>query len=308
MRSQSVDKPDPFFVILAYWAIRLLIPLLGRLPMRLLYPLSRACGILCYRFLHRDRERTELNLRLAFGDRLSPGRMRLLTKGTFLHLGMMSAECLHLFSHPRGPVWDHILLHNRENLSGALAQGHGAVVFTAHFGNWEHLAAGLFHNGFTGLVLSRKLRSARFQTLVKSWRDRLGILEWNTEESPKALLQCLRKNLCIGVLNDQDIRRASGIFVDFFGIPAYTPRFVSEISYKTGAPLVPCLAVRRKDKSHIIKILPGIEPRDGEPKDAYVQRSQQEYASLLEKLIRRHPTQWVWFHRRWKTRPGSLSE
>ncbi len=290
---------------LVYALARIAIPILGAMPCALLYPLARSAGLLCYRFMGRDRERAMLNLRLAYQDRLSPYRLRMLTKGMFMHFTLMAAECLKLFSRPTPGLISKIRLDHPERLQAALA-GKGAVVFTAHAGNWEYLATGLFRNGFTGLVMSRKIRSAQFQKLVKSWRERLGILEWNTEESPKPLLECLRRNVCIGVLNDQDISRASGIFVDFFGIPAFTPRFVSDLSYKTGAGMVPCFDVRRKNGTHIIKIHEGMQPEPGETKDAYALHSQQRYADLLEKAIRRHPTQWVWFHRRWKTRPWEI--
>lgn len=122
----------------------------------------------------------------------------------------------------------------------------------------------------------------------------------------KPLIGCLRRNVCIGVLNDQDVDRAQGVFVNFFGIPALTPRFVSEISYKMRTPMVSCLAVRRKDNIHVIKIFPVIEPRPGEEREDYILRSQQEYAAVLEKQIRNHPSQWVWFHKRWKTRPWEM--
>jgi Kdo2-lipid IVA lauroyltransferase/acyltransferase len=297
----------PFRENVAYIIVRTAMKLFANLPWTLLYPTSRFLGLLCFHALNRERVRATLSLRLAFADRLSARRLRLLTKGMFLHFAMMSAECLKLFNHPDGHIWEKIRLDRPDLLKGALAKGKGAVVFTAHAGNWEYLAAGLFHSGFTGLVVSRKIRSPKFQELVKQWRQKLNILEWNTEESPKALLDCLRRNLCIGVLNDQDIRKARGIFVDFFGIPAYTPTFVSELSYKTKAPMVPCLAVRRKDRTHVIKIYPEIAPRAGETKEDYVRRSQQEYATLLEKTLRHHPTQWVWFHKRWKTRPSFTS-
>ena len=278
-------------------------PVLSRLPLRVLYPLSRIVAMVAYRILNRDRNRALLHLRLAYQDRLSAHRMHLITKGMFNHLARLGAECLSLYTQPSEKIWNRIQIDRPQILRDALAKGRGLVILTAHLGNWEYLAAELFHSGFTGLVLSRKVRSAAFQALVEKWRKKLGILEWHTHSSVKPLLGCLRKNVCIGVLNDQDLEKAEGIFVDFFGIPAFTPRFVSELSYKTGAPMAPCLAVRRKNKTHLIKIYPVIEPREGEDREDYAVRSQKEYASILEKTIRHHPTQWVWFHKRWKTRP-----
>ena len=292
---------------IAYALTRLGLPILSSLPLSVLYPLARIAGALAYRVLERDRNRAILNLRLAFADGLSARRLQLITKGMFLHLAMMSAECLHIYGNPSKKNWNAVGVDKLERLTDALEKGHGLIIFTAHFGNWEYLAIRLYnaegHPGLTGLVLSRKLRSARFQVLVKMWREKLGIRQWHTDSSPKALINCLRKNVCIGVLNDQDISRASGLFVDFFGIPAFTPALVSDLSYRCRSPLGPCLAVRRKNKTHVIKIFPVIEPREGEAKEAYIRRSQEEYAVILEKQIRHHPSQWVWFHRRWKTRP-----
>lgn len=292
----------------AYVSARFGLPLLGRLPMPVLYAITKVVGALAYRYLHRDRNRALLNLRLAYADRLSARKMQLITKGMFLHLAKISAECLALYTNPSQKLWDRMHVDKPQIISDGLSKGHGLVIFTAHCGNWEYLAAKLYSIGFTGLVLSRKIRSSAFQELVKSWREKIGILECYSDVSLKPLIGCLRRNVCIGVLNDQDVDRAQGIFVDFFGIPAFTPRFVSEISFKMHTPMAPCLAVRRKNNTHVIKIFTVIEPREGEQREHYVLRSQQEYAAALEKQIRHHPSQWVWFHKRWKTRPEPASQ
>ncbi len=295
---------DAVFYLFFRW---LALPVIKITPLQVLYPAARLGGIVCWHLLVRERDRAVLNLRLAFADRLSARRLRLITQGMFIQLTTMTFECAELFACQKGPLWDNITGHDFGVATQTLAEGRGIVVLTAHFGNWELIGTEYFRRGFTGLVFSRKIRSPRFQTLVREWRSRQGVLEWYTDESPKALLTCLRKNLGIGVLNDQDIHRASGIFVDFFGIPAYTPRLVSELSYKTGAPLAPSFSMRRKNRTHVIRILPVIKPGEAEDKEAYIRRSMQEYCGILEKLIRRHPTQWVWFHRRWKTRPWEIA-
>lgn len=311
MQTKDKKKHSPIGENIAYVLVRLALPVVSRLPLGILYPIARAIGAVAYKTLHRDRERAILNLRLAFGDRLSARRLHLIVRGMFLHLAMMAAECLNLYGNPSAKkIFNNIGVEGLEILTDALDKGKGLVIFTAHYGNWEYLAIRLYrggHAGLTGLVLSRKLRSEKFQRIVKMWRERLGVMEWHTDSSPKALINCLRRNVCIGVLNDQDISRAAGIFVDFFGIPAFTPALVSDLSYRCQSPLGPCLAVRRKNRTHVIKIFPVIAPREEEKKEDYILRSQQEYAALLEKMIRRHPSQWVWFHRRWKTRPYQVN-
>ena len=133
----------------AYALLRLAMPLMAWLPWRFLYAAARVFGALAYRLLRRDRERAMLHLRMAFGDRLSARRLQLITRGMFLHMGMMAAECLKLFTQPDRPIWDCVSVDGAERIAEALAKGRGAVIFTAHCGNWEFLAIRLYRLGYT---------------------------------------------------------------------------------------------------------------------------------------------------------------
>ena len=127
-------------------------------------------------------------------------------------------------------------------------------------------------------------------------------------ESPRTLFKVLKNNKLIGILADQDIRKVNGVFVNFFGMPAYTPTAPVQLALGAKCPILPSVMIRDENNKyyHHLIISPPIDLiNDRKNPDAIVENTQR-WTNILEKHIRKYPDQWVWMHKRWKTTPEKL--
>jgi KDO2-lipid IV(A) lauroyltransferase len=133
-------------------------------------------------------------------------------------------------------------------------------------------------------------------------KSKSGIKIVYRDDSPRKILEILRKNQLLGILADQDIDSVEGVFVNFFGKLAYTPVAPAKIAMASGAPLIPCFMIRKNNKFEFIIEEPIFVEKKGD-RDEIVKHYTQKLSQLLESYIRKYPDQWVWMHRRWKTQP-----
>ena len=244
------------------------------------------------------------NFRRVFGDYLPPPEILKLVQAYYAHyvrfllefirLPFMSAECR--------KSW--IRLENTESPIRAHQQGKGILLLTGHFGNFEVASVvgltqfpqyqGLLHfvrrplkPKFLNDLVTRRFRRAGFGTLAKR-----GSLD--------AILNLLAGGAIIVYAFDQHAGKSDGITVDFFGHPAGTFKSVALLALTTGAPVIPVSSWREPDGRHVLRFedpLPLIEcPDAGEA----IRRNTQAYNAVIERLLLRHPEQWIWMHRRWK--------
>ena len=210
----------------------------------------------------------------------------------FMQFPRMSPQKLHQF----------VTFEGKAHLDRALAQGRGAIILTAHFGNWELLAASIVANGYALNPITRQLRSKRLDAIIRTYREKAGYSGIDRDKSVRAALRCLKRNELIGILADVDTR-VNGLFVDFFGRPAYTPYSPVAIALKTGAAILPTFIIRQPDDSHraIVEAPLTLEQSEDRQHDLVV--NTQRFTKVIESYIRRYPEQWIWIHERWKTRP-----
>jgi KDO2-lipid IV(A) lauroyltransferase len=210
----------------------------------------------------------------------------------FMQLPRMSPETLHQL----------VTLEGREHIDKALAQGRGAIILTAHFGNWELLGASILAHGYTIRGITRELRSKRLDAIVSSYREKVGWQGIDRDGSVREVLRCLNRNELIAILADVDTR-TRGIFVDFFGKPAYTPYSPVAFALKTGAAILPTFIVRQQDNSHRAIIEAPLTLQQSGDKEVDLLVNTQQFTKVIESYIRRYPEQWIWMHERWKTQP-----
>lgn len=184
-------------------------------------------------------------------------------------------------------------------MKAAAALGRGILVLTAHYGNWELLAAA---HGLVGLPLSfvvRPLDHPILDEMAARFRRRSGAELIVKRQAVREVLQALRRQRMVGILLDQNATRAEGVFVPFFGIAASTSKGLALIALRTGAPVVPVFLRREPGGRHCMEVGPAIPaPADGDA-DAYTAAFNQ----VIETAVRRAPEQWLWMHARWRTRP-----
>jgi KDO2-lipid IV(A) lauroyltransferase len=288
------------FEYLPVWA---LVKVLGALPRAL----ARALGIGLGRtvgLLHaRLRETGMRNLELAFPALPLAERRRLL-KSEFDNLGRLLAEFC-LFPRYRLDNVDRVAVYDGlENYEAARARGRGVLLLTAHLGGWE---IGSFVHSLRGYplrVVIRELDNPYLERLAQRYRTLHGNATFSKQEFARGLLAAMRAGETVGLLMDTNMTPPQGVFVPFFGVPACTASGLARVALRTGAAVVPAFTVwdaaRRRYR---ICFEPALELQNSGDDEADALANTAGFTRVIEDFIRRYPGQWLWVHRRWKTRP-----
>jgi len=260
-------------------------------------------GVLAYYIVRKERLKTLANLRLAFGEEKSEEEIERIAREVFVNLGKNLIELVNFPKINKSNVDALIEDKGLGKIDKALRRGKGAIIMLSHFGNWELLGAYMTTKGYNGPVIARRLRFEKYDRLLNELRASKNIEVIYRDESPKKILKALRNNGIIGILADQDMDAVQGVFVDFFGKLAYTPVAPVTIAMATGARMLPCFLVRQGSKRAFVVEDPiELEITGNKQRDIMV--NTQKWSKFLESYIRKYPSQWVWMHRRWKTRPA----
>ena len=277
--------------------------LVGRLPSRLRGAIGAGLGEAAYWAVASRRRIALDNLALAFGEGLSPRARRTLARRCFRHLGRTVVECCQLIFHHPAALLARVEVAGIEHLRSALAEGRGALLLTAHFGNWELLAAAHSLVGIRLSVVARPLDNPYLETVVGGARARSGLRVIAKRQAVRGILGALGRGECVGILLDQDAGR-SGAFVPFLGQLASTSRSLAVLALKTRAPVVPAFLHRRADGGHRLTLESPVALETSGQHEADVVANTARYTAAIERHVRQHPEQWFWVHRRWKTRPA----
>ena len=279
---------------------RILLPLL---PLWVIRQLGQGLGTLACVCLRRERARTWEHLEQAFGQHHGAAERRRIASRVFQHLGMNGLEWLASPKFTAAMLQRLIRVHGMEHVQQAITDGKGLIFLSAHFGNWELLAAYFGSLGLRGGVVARRLRYPEYEDWLIAMRRAHGVETFLRDASFKELVRRLKAGECIGLMPDQDVDSIDGIFVDFFGRPAYTPTGPAALALLTGAALLPSYIVRGAHGRCDIYVEPPVVVRSTGDRDRDVREITQGWSRITERYIRTYPDQWVWMHRRWKTSP-----
>jgi KDO2-lipid IV(A) lauroyltransferase len=254
------------------------------------------------------REVVEANLRLAY-PRADDAWVRDTTRAVYEHLGREAAAILRLSNLDPQAVIDRTdVTEDWPKLQAALGEGRGVILVTGHYGNWEIAAAAVAARGVPIAAIVRRQGNRLVDARLDGLRRRLGVETIYQSEAPSRVPRVLRKGGVVGIVGDQDARRA-GIFVPFFGRPASTHRGPALFALKLRAPVFACVA-RRLPGGAARYVVAGqqiVTERTGEL-ETDVNVLTTALVARLEAEIREAPEQYFWFHRRWKTRPEPSRE
>jgi Kdo2-lipid IVA lauroyltransferase/acyltransferase len=280
-----------------YGAARLVVGCVGLLPWRVAFALSCWIQVLVRRLVPRWRKTACRNLELALPE-LSAGERERIADGVFLSLARLIATVAKFPQINRENISRWIRYEGFEHFEAALARGRGVLFATAHMGNWEFSA--FAHALMTAPmhVVVRPLDNPLLDNWVTRQRTRAGNRVIGKKDFSRSILKALRANEAVGILIDHNTGLDEGIFVDFFGVPACSSPLFAKLAARTGAAVLPGFAVWREDEQrYVLRFYPLVEITGDEVEDT--RRCQR----AVEQAVREYPDQWLWIHRRWKTRP-----
>ena len=276
--------------------------LLGLLPRR---AARVVCGVIAagsYYIWPRLRQVGLFNLRLAFPDWTDRERRRTLF-GTFRGFGRMMADFASFPRLNRTNISELMVYEGFEHYARAQEQGRGVIFLTAHFGNWELSSFAHSMYGHTINFTVRPMDNPLLDEVITRYRCLSGGRPVDKNDFARRALHALKRGEAVGVLMDTNMLAGEGIFVEFFGRLACTTSAPARLARKTGAALV--LGLTLWD-SKLGKYRLHFEPVDWIPAadpEEEIRTNTANFTRLIENCIRRHPDQWFWVHRRWKTRP-----
>jgi len=289
--------------IVEYASSRSVLAALGVMPPRIAIALGRAMGRIAYASAGNLRRTGERNLELAFPEKSGRERTEIL-RSCFRSLGRE----LGVFSQ-FSTASPHSLLsltdcEGLEHLEAAKAQGRGVILFTGHLGAWELTSFALSLMGHPLSFLVRRIDNPKVERLVNDSRTRFGNKTLDKLSAARSMVKVLRTGETLGLLLDLNTLDDEAIFVDFFGIPASTNFMVAKLALRTQAPIIPIFAPWEEErKKFVLRIQQPVSIESSGNEEEAVLRLTAKLSLVVEEYVRRYPDQWLWIHKRWKTRP-----
>ena len=278
------------------------------LPRGLALRVGEGLGAVGYHLFGAERRRMMANLTLAFG-RARPRRdIVRMARDCFKTLGRSAFDTLRLPSISDEEISSVVDSDPLGPAERVLARGKGLIIITSHIGAWElgvaYLGARLGRPLYT---IGRRIYFEPYNNWLVHLRRCHGLETIYQDAGARPALRLLRSNHTLCLLADQDVERLDGVFVDFFGSPAYTPTAPAAFARASGAGMVP-IFITWNGRRHRVHVLPELElARTGDRKADDAENTRR-WSSVVEGIIRRHPEQWVWFHRRWRSVGGASKE
>jgi len=288
---------------LEYLVALLLIEMFGRLPLRAALSISARLGRSGYYFSGRLRRTGQRNLELAFPDLSESDRRRLL-RGCFENLGRLLGVFSQFATADKKALESIVECAGLEYIDAARRDERGVILFTGHVGAWELSSFALSLFGYPLSFLVRRIDNPKIEELVRQRRERLGNRTIDKRSAAREMLQILQANGTLGILVDLNTLDREAIFVDFFGVPAATTFALAKLALRTESAVLPVFAPwDQKRGKFLLQIDEALAIERSGDDEADVRRLTQAFTSVVEKYVRRYPDQWLWIHRRWKTRP-----
>lgn len=288
---------------LEYAAVRLLLGSLGLLPRRVSVAAGHGLGRLAYLLAGRLRRTGLRNLELAFPE-MSAAERRATLRRSMIGLGRQLGFFSHFPRMSREELRDLVEYDGIEILHEAQARGRGIIFLTAHLGAWELLS--FAHSALYGPLsfMVRRLDNPRVEGFVDRVRTRFGNRSIDKKMAARTALKLLREGGTLGILADLNTQPHEGVFVPFFGRPACTTSGIAVLALRTDAAVIPVVAPWHEErKRYVFHGSPAVELVRTGDHERDVEINTARFTAAIEEQIRRFPEQWLWIHKRWKTRP-----
>lgn len=276
---------------------------LGLLPRSVARFVGMAFASVAYRLRTPLRRTAMFNLKIVFPE-WSDAKRKEVVRGMVRQIGWMAGEFSQFPRYTRERIEQIVMLEGFENFDAGRRRGKGVLFLTGHMSAWElaPVAHALF--GYPLHFLVRPIANRRVDALINRYRCLCGNRPIEKNRSARAILKVLSNGGTVGILCDQNTSLEEGVFVNFFGIPASTTSGLARIALRTGAAVVPGFLSWDEDR-HKYRLRFGsiVEIARTGDEEADVTENTARFTRVVEEYVRAHPSQWLWVHKRWKTRP-----
>jgi KDO2-lipid IV(A) lauroyltransferase len=279
------------------------VKLLGALPRPMARSLAGGTTRLLLALMPKLRKTAQFNLQLAFPD-WTEGQRHAVSKKMARNLGWMAVEFARLPRYTQGNIDKVVVLDGHENFLAGQSRGKGVIYLTGHIGAWELSSYAHALYGFPLHYMARPLDNKPLDALVNAYRGLSGNKPIYKNEAARVMLKVLKEAGTVGILADQNTMLSEGVFVDFFGTPACTTTGIARVALHTDAAVVPGYAFWDENlRKYRLRFEPPVELVRTGDLDQDIAANTQQFAKVIEQIIRTYPDQWVWIHARWKNRP-----
>jgi Kdo2-lipid IVA lauroyltransferase/acyltransferase len=289
--------------LIEYRLAQLFLKTFGIMPRKIA---ARAAGTVAWLGFHlarRQRRAGLRNLQMALPELENAEREQIL-RGCFQNLGRLLVEFSHFPELNKGNISQFVVHDGLEYYLEGLRRGRGVIFMTAHFGAWELSSFAHSVYGYPLKFIVRPIDNPKVDALISEYRTLGGNVPIQRRSAARDIIRALRQNEAVGILFDQNTTRAEGVFVDFFGIPAATTTAIATFALRTGAAVLPGFLIwEERLGKHRLQFDPPVKLIETGDLAHDVAANTRLFNQILEKYVRKYPEQWLWIHRRWKTRP-----
>ena len=262
-------------------------------------------GLIFYSLDFQHRRIVKRNLRFAY-PHATASHLRQTARGVFQSLGITILEMLLMVCWSARDLKQQVRVVGEEHIRQALAAGRGAIVISAHIGNWEIALA--YGGCFLGLPVTAIVKRMRFGPLdrwLTGQRSRFGTRIRYKQQALSEMMEVMRRKEALAILIDQS-KRSEGVPVQFFGAETITTSVAALLARRYKSPVIPIFCIRMPDGQLTIRVEPPLELERSRQMRADFQRNAQLMTDVVERMVREYPQQWFWFHKRWKKAYPSL--
>jgi KDO2-lipid IV(A) lauroyltransferase len=288
---------------LEYGVVWALVRALRAMPRGMARRAGAALGAAAWRSVPRLRRVGLRNLQLAFPEWTEQQRQQTLRK-VYRNLGWQLAEFCQMPAYTRNNTAGLLRYEGLDHYLTARARGKGVLIVTGHLGAWE--LSSYWHSlmGFPMSMVIRRLDNPMVDALVNGIRCRHGNRVLHKDDFARGLIAAMRSGETVGILMDTNMTPPQGVFVPFFGVEACTASGMARVAKKTGAAVLPgFLLWEDSEQRYVLHFGEEIELQRTSDDEADSVANTARFTAVIEDWIRRYPDQWLWVHRRWKTRP-----
>jgi Kdo2-lipid IVA lauroyltransferase/acyltransferase len=276
---------------------------LGFLPRSVARKVGATFAAAAYKIRTPLRRAAMFNLKLAFPESSEAEREQII-RDMIRQIGWMAGEFSQFPKYTPENIERIVAIDGAENFDRAQSRGKGVLFLTGHMSAWElaPFAHALYGHPLHFLV--RPVANPRVDALINRYRCLSGNRPIEKNRSARAILKVLGDGGTVGILADTNTSLEEGVFANFFGIPASTTSGIARIALRTDAAVVAgFLAWDAAQNKYRLQFSPALDLVRTGDEDADVRANTARFTAVIEAYVREHPDQWLWVHKRWKTRP-----